>query len=75
MLPGFENWLIASIILSLDVARRSLEEDGLFELEAPAIGEAIAEMHGKRHPFFTEYGLQFCRQFVLEDPVSTGNMS
>lgn len=66
---------MASTKFSLDVAKRSLEEDGLFELEAPAIGEAMAEMQEKRYPFFTEYGLQFCRQFVLEDPVSTGNMS
>jgi hypothetical protein len=61
---------MASTTFSLDFAKRSLDEDGVFDLETPAIGEAIWNMQQKNFPFFTEYGLHFCKEYVLNNAVS-----
>ncbi|GKU05488.1 unnamed protein product [Fusarium langsethiae] len=62
---------MASTTFSLDFAKRSLDEDGVFDLETPVIGEAIRNMQQKNFPFFTEYGLHFCKEYVLNNACIT----
>ncbi|CAH0054796.1 unnamed protein product [Clonostachys solani] len=52
---------------SLDNAKRSLHEDGFFELSGPDVGTQIAEMEEKHFPFLTPYGLTFLKTLVIDD--------
>jgi hypothetical protein len=61
---------MASTIFSLEDAKKSILEEGFFDLNDPAIGEHILKMAEKGFPFFTEYGLDFCKDHVLDDKVS-----
>ena len=51
-------------------ARRSSLEEGFFDLKDSEVGEYILEMIQKGFPIFSEYGLDFCKQHVLDDAVS-----
>lgn len=61
---------MASTTFSLDRVQKSLDEDGFFDLESPEIGGPVWEIDQKNFPFFTEDGLLFCRDHVLNDKVS-----
>ncbi|KAI1319116.1 hypothetical protein F5Y16DRAFT_391216 [Xylariaceae sp. FL0255] len=62
---------IVSVMVShtflLDIAKKSLEEDGFFELFAPDVGTQIVGMEERRFPFLTPYGLTFLKTQVLDD--------
>jgi hypothetical protein len=61
---------MALTTFSLESARNSILEDGFFDLKDSAVGEYMLEMEQKGFPFFSEYGLDFCKQHVLDDAVS-----
>ncbi len=52
---------------ALDVAERSLLQDGFFALHDPLVGERIMEMEQRDFQYFTEYGLDFCKQFAFDE--------
>jgi len=58
---------MASVTFALEVANKSLRDDGFFDLSDSSIGEHISEMEQKAFPFFSQYGLDFCKQYVLDD--------
>lgn len=62
---------MASTTFSLEVAEKALEENGFFDLEDPAMGEYVEQMERRSFPFVSEYGLDFCKERVLDDEVST----
>lgn len=62
---------MASTAFSLEVAKRRLDENGFFDLEDPAMGEYVWQMEHRGFPFVSEYGLDFCKERVLDDEVST----
>lgn len=53
------------------MAERALADDGFLELDAPKIGESILELERRRFPLASEHGLDFIRQHLLDDEVST----
>lgn len=55
---------------SLDVAKKSLQEQGFIERKAPAVGDDILELERQDFPFWTEDGLDFCNKHVLYEAVS-----
>lgn len=57
--------------LSLNVAKRSLDEEGFFRLGDSELGKDILEMERRDFPFDTADGLDFCRKHVLVDEVSS----
>ncbi|KAI0388406.1 hypothetical protein F5Y17DRAFT_452932 [Xylariaceae sp. FL0594] len=57
---------MASVTFTLDVAKRALLEEGLLTLDDSLIGEAISEMERRGFPYFTEYGLDFCKRFAFD---------
>ncbi|EFZ02026.1 hypothetical protein X797_010919 [Metarhizium robertsii] len=58
---------MASTTFSLEVAEKALEENGFFDLEDPAMGEYVEQMERRSFPFVSEYGLDFCKERVLDD--------
>lgn len=54
---------------SLDIAKKTLDEEGFLRLEDPALGDDLSEMERKGFPFWTEDGLDFCKHHVLYNPV------
>lgn len=55
---------------SLDVAEKTLHEQGFLQWEAPAVGNDILELERKGFPYWTEEGLEFCNKHVLHEAVS-----
>lgn len=55
--------------VSLEHARRAIQEDGFFVLTDPAVGERVREMERLNLPYTSEYGLDFCKANVLDDTV------
>lgn len=62
---------MATDTFSLEVAKKALEENGFFDLEDSATGEYVEQMERRGFPFASEYGLDFCKERVLDDEVST----
>ena len=60
---------MASATFALEVANKSLRDEGFFDLNNPSVGEHISEMEQRAFPYFSEYGLDFCKQYVLDDAV------
>lgn len=60
---------MASTIFSLEVAKKSLRDEGFFDFNDSTVGEHISEMARKAFPYLSEYGLDFCKQHVLDDVV------
>lgn len=54
---------------SLEAATRALEVDGFFDLGA-AVGEPLLEIERRHFPYASAYGLDFCKQHVLDDKAS-----
>lgn len=61
--------LMASNSFSLDTAKKSLDEDGFFELSAPDMGTQIVGMEEKNFPFLMPYGLIFLKSQVIDNTV------
>ena len=61
---------MASTTFTLDIAMKSLDEGGFFDLEDSATGEFVDQMERKGFPFVSDYGLNFCKERVLDDQVS-----
>ncbi len=68
---------MASSRFELDIAQRSLLEEGFFDFDDSLVGERVLDMENRGFPYFTEYGLEFCKQFALDavrgDEASLGN--
>ncbi|RTE71387.1 hypothetical protein BHE90_014214 [Fusarium euwallaceae] len=58
---------MASTAFSLEVATRRLGEDGFFDLDNSAMGEYVRQIEHRGFPFVSEYGLDFCKERVLDD--------
>ncbi|KAK4118164.1 hypothetical protein N657DRAFT_667302 [Parathielavia appendiculata] len=50
-------------------ANHRLLEDGFTVLDDPLVGERITEMAERGFPYFTEYGLDFCKQFAFDERI------
>jgi hypothetical protein len=62
---------MASTEFSLEAANKSLSEEGFFALEDSVVGEGILEMEKRGFEYFSEYGLDFCKQHVLNEVSRT----
>lgn len=51
--------------------KTSILKEGVFLLEDPMIGRRVDEFDRKKFPFQTEEGLDFIRESILDDTVST----
>jgi hypothetical protein len=51
----------------LDVAEKSLLEEGFCDLRDCLVGGRVSEMETKGFPYLTEYGLEFCKQFAFDE--------
>ncbi|AEO57119.1 hypothetical protein MYCTH_2056329 [Thermothelomyces thermophilus ATCC 42464] len=60
---------MASTTFALDVAEKALLEHGFFALDDSLVGDRIWEMEERGFPYFTEYGLDFCRQFAFDQRI------
>ncbi len=49
---------------SLDIATKSLTEEGVFDMGDSEVGEHIREFEKKGFPFYTEEGLDFLIQHI-----------
>jgi len=58
---------MASTTFSIEDAKKSILEEGFFDLNDSVVGKPIQEMEQEGFPFFTEYGLDFCKKYVLDD--------
>lgn len=58
---------MASTAFKLDVARRSLLEEGFFDLNDSTVGDRVLEMEMRGFPYLTEYGMDFCKQFAFDE--------
>jgi hypothetical protein len=58
---------MASTVFSLELAKESLSEDeeGFFDLKDLAVGDGVLEMEKRGFDYFSEYGLDFCKQYIL----------
>ena len=63
---------MATTTFSLELARKSILEEGFFDPKDSEVVEYILEMAQRDFPFFSEYGLDFCKQHVLDDSVPMG---
>lgn len=61
---------MASTAFSLEVARGQLDEYGFFDLQDSAMGEHMRQMEHRGFPLISEYGLDFCKDLVINDEVS-----
>ncbi|CAD6445933.1 5398761d-2153-434d-b04a-641ca121d054 [Sclerotinia trifoliorum] len=50
---------------SPEAVKESLFQEGFFYLEDLAVGEGILEMEKRGFEYFSEYGLNFCKQHIL----------
>lgn len=57
---------------SFDEAKKNIYDTGFYAIENPKLGSRFAELrkHGSSLGFSEEAGFDFCREFVLLDPVS-----
>lgn len=58
---------MASTAFQLDVARRTLLEEGFFDLNDSTVGDRVLEMERRGFPYLTEYGMDFCKQFAFDE--------
>ncbi len=50
-----------------DDAENQLLTDGFFWAKDATLGEEIAEMERRHFPYYSEFGLDFCRRHVLNE--------
>ncbi|KAJ5860645.1 uncharacterized protein N7529_007955 [Penicillium soppii] len=60
---------MASTAFKLDVARRSLLEEGFCDLNDSTVGDRVLEMEMRGFPYLTEYGMDFCKQFAFDERI------
>ncbi|CAG8005772.1 unnamed protein product [Penicillium olsonii] len=60
---------MASTAFQLDVARRTLLEEGFFDLNDSTVGDRVLEMERRGFPYLTEYGMDFCKQFAFDERI------
>lgn len=48
---------------------KSLHEEGFLDLNDPEVGELVSEMELKGFPYLSSYGLDYCKQYILNDTV------
>jgi len=66
---------MASTAFSLEAALKSLREEGFLDLNDPEAGELVSEMEQKGFPYLSPYGLDYCRQHILNDTVKATRCS
>ncbi|KAB2099594.1 hypothetical protein AG0111_0g12091 [Alternaria gaisen] len=59
---------MASTTFSLEAALRSLDEEGYVVLEDTGVGGIVSEMEQREFAFLSPYGLDYCKQHVLDNP-------
>ncbi|KAF9730011.1 hypothetical protein PMIN06_012490 [Paraphaeosphaeria minitans] len=52
---------------SLEEALESVLEEGFFDFNTPEVGELVSEMERERFQFLSPYGLDYCKEHVLEN--------
>ena len=62
---------MASAVFSPKAAKGHIDEDGFFDIKDATVGEDVWQMECKGFPLTSEYGLDFCKERVLGDEVST----
>jgi hypothetical protein len=68
--PADRLELMESTAFSLDAAKKSLLEEGFFDLRDPEVGGHVLEFEQKEFPFYTEDGMAFLKHHILDNPVS-----
>ena len=58
-----------SAIYSVEAAKETLFKHGFLDQKDPTVGDGIQEIEKKGFEFFSEYGLDFCRRYVVDDTV------
>lgn len=61
---------MAPTTFSLEAALQSLVEEGYFILEDAGVGGIVSEMEQNKFDFLSPYGLDYCKQHVLDNTVS-----
>jgi hypothetical protein len=56
---------MASVIYTVEVAKETLFKQGFLDWKDLAVRDGIKEMERRGFEFFSEYGLDFCKQHVL----------
>lgn len=56
---------MASAIYSVEAAKETLFKHGFLDRKDPTVGDGIQEIEKKGFEFVSEYGLDFCQQYVL----------
>jgi hypothetical protein len=64
---------MAPTAFTLDAARRSLLEEGFFDLNDSTVGDRVLEMERRGFPYLTEYGMDFCKQFAFDEVSGMGH--
>ena len=58
--------MVSKGMFELKIAQKSLLEEGFFDFNDSLVGERVLDMEERDFPYHTEYGLDFCKQFVLD---------
>jgi hypothetical protein len=53
----------------LDAAKISLCEEGYVDLNDSRVGELVSQMEQRDFPYFSRYGLDYCKRHILDDEV------
>jgi hypothetical protein len=56
---------MASTIYTVEAAKETLFEQGFLDWKDLAVGDGITEIEKRGFEFLSEYGLEFCKQYVL----------
>ncbi len=59
----------ASTAFSLEAAMKSLCEEGFIDLDDLEVGELVSNMEQRGFLYLSFYGLDYCKQYVLDDTV------
>jgi hypothetical protein len=51
----------------LDAAKISLCEEGYVDLNDSRVGELVSQMEQRDFPYFSRYGLDYCKRHILDD--------
>ncbi|KAI0423662.1 hypothetical protein F5Y09DRAFT_348580 [Xylaria sp. FL1042] len=63
--------MASTTAFSLEAAKKSLYEEGFLDLNDPEVGKLVSEMEQRGFPYLSPYGLDYCKQYALNDTVKT----
>ena len=61
---------MASTTFLMEAAKRSLHEEGFLDLDDSGVGDLVLEMEKRNFQYLSAFGLDYCEQYVLGEPVS-----